>query len=159
MPAAPSTLPNPRTRVQFRASRNWADTALFCKPQPSPGWPDSRTRTTTRTRTKGACESCASRGSLHAHEYRAFKIPVDNLLWRLHQSAIHPFVWCRRNNERIREGRSGEAGNWVASWGCAPGFASGQKLANQTLRQFVRLSAGGNRVRVRLSNETGASHW
>jgi lysophospholipase L1-like esterase len=45
--------------------------------------------------------------------------------------------------------------NWVASWGCAPGFASGQELANQTLRQFVRLSAGGNRVRVRLSNETG----
>jgi GDSL-like Lipase/Acylhydrolase family len=48
-----------------------------------------------------------------------------------------------------------EPGNWVASWGCAPGFASGQELANQTLRQFVRLSAGGNRVRVRLSNETG----
>jgi len=46
--------------------------------------------------------------------------------------------------------------NWVASWGCAPGFAIGQELANQTLRQFVRLSVGGSRVRVRLSNETGA---
>ena len=48
-----------------------------------------------------------------------------------------------------------EPEKWIASWGCAPGFASGQELANQTLRQFVRLSAGGNRVRVRLSNETG----
>jgi lysophospholipase L1-like esterase len=45
--------------------------------------------------------------------------------------------------------------NWVASWGCAPGFATGQEFADQTIRQFVRLSAGGNRVRVRLSNETG----
>jgi lysophospholipase L1-like esterase len=46
--------------------------------------------------------------------------------------------------------------NWVTSWGCAPGFAIGQELADQTLRQFVRLSAGGSRVRVRLSNETGS---
>jgi len=46
--------------------------------------------------------------------------------------------------------------NWVASWGCAPGFAIGQEFANQTLRQYVRLSVGGSRVRVRFSNETGA---
>jgi lysophospholipase L1-like esterase len=46
--------------------------------------------------------------------------------------------------------------NWVASWGCAPGFAIGQEFADQTLRQFVRLSTGGSRVRVRLSNETGS---
>jgi lysophospholipase L1-like esterase len=45
--------------------------------------------------------------------------------------------------------------NWVASWGCAPGFAIGQELSDQTLRQFVRLSVGGNQVRIRLSNETG----
>jgi lysophospholipase L1-like esterase len=49
-----------------------------------------------------------------------------------------------------------ESENWVASWGCAPGFAIGQEFADQTLRQFVRLSVGGNRVRIRLSNETGA---
>jgi lysophospholipase L1-like esterase len=48
-----------------------------------------------------------------------------------------------------------EPENWVASWGCAPGFAIGQEFADQTLRQFVRLSVGGNRVRIRLSNETG----
>jgi lysophospholipase L1-like esterase len=44
---------------------------------------------------------------------------------------------------------------WVATWGCAPGFAIGQELANQTIRQFVRISIGGKRVRIRLSNETG----
>jgi lysophospholipase L1-like esterase len=49
---------------------------------------------------------------------------------------------------------SGE--NWVASWGCAPGFAIGQELSDQTLRQFVRLSVGGDHVRIRLSNETGS---
>lgn len=43
----------------------------------------------------------------------------------------------------------------MASWGCAPGFAIGQELSDQTLRQFVRLSIGGNQVRIRLSNETG----
>jgi lysophospholipase L1-like esterase len=48
-----------------------------------------------------------------------------------------------------------EPENWVASWGCAPGFAFGQEFADQTLRQFVRLSVGGNRVRIRLSDETG----
>jgi hypothetical protein len=29
-------------------------------------------------------------------------------------------------------------------------------LSDQTLRQFVRLSVGGDRVRIRLSNETGS---
>jgi len=46
--------------------------------------------------------------------------------------------------------------NWVASWACAPGFAIGQELSDQTLRQFIRLSVGGDRVRIRLSNETGS---
>jgi lysophospholipase L1-like esterase len=44
---------------------------------------------------------------------------------------------------------------WASTWGCAPGFAIGQELANQTIRQFARISVGGRRVRVRLSNETG----
>ena len=48
-----------------------------------------------------------------------------------------------------------ESETWVASWGCAPGFAIGQEFADQTIRQFVRLSVGGDRVRIRLSNETG----
>jgi lysophospholipase L1-like esterase len=45
--------------------------------------------------------------------------------------------------------------NWIATWGCAPAFAIGEEMANQTLRQFVRISVGGKRVRIRLSNETG----
>jgi len=45
--------------------------------------------------------------------------------------------------------------NWISTWGCAPAFPIGQEMANQTLRQFVRISVGGQRVRIRLSNETG----
>src|SRR5260370_12332567 len=47
-----------------------------------------------------------------------------------------------------------EPENWVASWGCAPGFAIGQEFADQTLRQFVRLSVGGNPLPILLSNAT-----
>ncbi len=45
--------------------------------------------------------------------------------------------------------------NWISTWGRAPAFPIGQEMANQTLRQFVRISLGGQRVRIRLSNETG----
>jgi lysophospholipase L1-like esterase len=50
---------------------------------------------------------------------------------------------------------------WFASWGAAPAGppASSSMLAfcNQTLRLIVHASAGGNRVRVRLSNEMGST--
>jgi hypothetical protein len=39
--------------------------------------------------------------------------------------------------------------NWISTWGCAPAFPIGQEMANQTLRQFVRISVGGKRVRIR----------
>jgi hypothetical protein len=53
-------------------------------------------------------------------------------------------------------GKTGpEEGHWVSSWGCAPSFAFGEEISNQTIRQFARISVGGNRVRIRLSNETG----
>jgi len=59
----------------------------------------------------------------------------------------------------LAQGESGqlgpEDGDWVSTWGCAPVFPIGEELANQTLRQFVRISVGGHRVRIRLSNETG----
>jgi lysophospholipase L1-like esterase len=56
------------------------------------------------------------------------------------------------------------AAHWLGSWGAAPlpvGVALGPFPAtpsfnNQTIRQVVRLSAGGPRVRVRLTNEYGA---
>jgi lysophospholipase L1-like esterase len=50
--------------------------------------------------------------------------------------------------------------HWTATWGAAPGdapqAASTQAFAGQTLRLVVHTSIGGNRVRVRLSNETGS---
>ncbi|MEP7313884.1 MAG: SGNH/GDSL hydrolase family protein [Pseudomonadota bacterium] len=53
------------------------------------------------------------------------------------------------------------AANWTATWGAAPtppspamGPMPGTpSFSNQTLRQIVRISAGGNAVRIRLTNE------
>ena len=54
--------------------------------------------------------------------------------------------------------------SWVRSWSAAPEppstargpFPASPSFAHQTLRQVVRLSAGGERVRIRLTNEFGA---
>jgi lysophospholipase L1-like esterase len=57
-----------------------------------------------------------------------------------------------------------EAAEWVGTWGAAPlppgpvmgpGPAPQTKFSNQTLRQIVRISTGGNRVRIRFTNEYG----
>jgi len=50
---------------------------------------------------------------------------------------------------------------WVATWSAppmAPGstFNNSRSFENQTVRQIVQISAGGTRVRIRLSNEYGA---
>ncbi len=53
---------------------------------------------------------------------------------------------------------------WVGSWGASPlapsaataRFPATPGFANQTIRQIVRLSAGGDRIRLRLTNEFGA---
>jgi lysophospholipase L1-like esterase len=47
------------------------------------------------------------------------------------------------------------ADGWIASWGASDVFPVGQEVNYQTLRQIVRLSAGGKQVRVHISNETG----
>jgi lysophospholipase L1-like esterase len=55
------------------------------------------------------------------------------------------------------------AAEWVGTWGAAPlptgpAFGPGAPPAtfsNQTIRQVVRISAGGERVRIRFSNEYG----
>lgn len=48
---------------------------------------------------------------------------------------------------------------WSAGWGCAPAGppppASLLTFSNQTLRLIVRSSLGGDRIRIRLSNEMG----
>ena len=47
------------------------------------------------------------------------------------------------------------ADGWAGSWGASDVFPVGPDVNYQTLRQFVRLSAGGTRLRVRFSNATG----
>ena len=49
---------------------------------------------------------------------------------------------------------------WVASWSAPPmahdaSFGESRSFDNQTVRQIVHISAGGTRVRVKLSNEYG----
>jgi lysophospholipase L1-like esterase len=58
---------------------------------------------------------------------------------------------------------AGDPAHWVATWGAAqiPGPAVGTvppapHFSRQTLRELVRVSAGGRRVRVRFSNEYGS---
>jgi len=50
--------------------------------------------------------------------------------------------------------------HWVATWSTPPmaqgsTFGDSRSFENQTVRQIVQISAGGTRVRVRLSNEYG----
>jgi lysophospholipase L1-like esterase len=45
--------------------------------------------------------------------------------------------------------------SWIASWGASDVFPVGQDINYETLRQLVRLSAGGKQARVSFSNETG----
>ncbi|WP_395678706.1 SGNH/GDSL hydrolase family protein [Inquilinus sp.] len=45
--------------------------------------------------------------------------------------------------------------SWIGSWGASPAFPVGPELSNATIRQLVRISAGGSQVRVRFTNETG----
>ncbi|MDP9171514.1 MAG: SGNH/GDSL hydrolase family protein [Acidobacteriota bacterium] len=44
------------------------------------------------------------------------------------------------------------AAHWVGTWGAAPSPISDMKFNNQTLREIVHVSIGGDTLRVRLSN-------
>jgi lysophospholipase L1-like esterase len=46
--------------------------------------------------------------------------------------------------------------HWVGTWTTTPAPAEGVTFSNQTLRMNARVSIGGNRVRVRLSNAYGS---
>jgi lysophospholipase L1-like esterase len=50
-----------------------------------------------------------------------------------------------------------ERGTWVATWGASPQDAEvdALRVSGATLRQFIRISLGGSRVRIRLSNIYG----
>lgn len=58
---------------------------------------------------------------------------------------------------------AGAAPQWVQTWGAAPlpptaalgPFPATPSFNNQTVRQTVRVSAGGRRIRIRLTNEYG----
>src|SRR4051812_13308966 len=47
--------------------------------------------------------------------------------------------------------------HWLGSWAAPPQppAAATKSFNNQTIRQVVRLSAGGDRIRIRLTNEYG----
>ena len=47
--------------------------------------------------------------------------------------------------------------HWVGSWGADPALPNGPEVTNQTIRQVVRLSMGGNALRLRISNELGSA--
>ncbi len=57
--------------------------------------------------------------------------------------------------------QAGSGGRWCATWGTSPAgpppSASVQTYTSQTLRLVVRASIGGNRVRIRVSNEMGST--
>src|SRR5258707_15313684 len=46
--------------------------------------------------------------------------------------------------------------DWVASWGAPPSVPVAAP-SNQTVREIARVSLGGERVRIRLSNELGTA--
>ncbi len=50
--------------------------------------------------------------------------------------------------------RGREAKDWIATWGASPSDPA-DALSGQTIREHVRLSLGGNRIRIRLSNRFG----
>jgi lysophospholipase L1-like esterase len=61
-------------------------------------------------------------------------------------------------------GCAGTGGRWVSAWGAAvhaplpfPGLPPTLVLENQTLRMVIRPTLGGDRLRVRFSNEFGTS--
>jgi lysophospholipase L1-like esterase len=47
-----------------------------------------------------------------------------------------------------------DQGSWVDTWGCSPDTA-GTLVNNQTVRQIIRTSVGGTKVRIQLSNLFG----
>src|SRR5262245_17141273 len=63
----------------------------------------------------------------------------------------------RQDRTESKEGSMQTSGHWVGTWAAAPAPAEGLVgLNNHTLRMNPRVSIGGDRVRVRISNAYGA---
>jgi lysophospholipase L1-like esterase len=68
---------------------------------------------------------------------------------------LAPLAGCARTSGRPGDGSDRR---WIASWAASPQAAdSPLQIAGQTLRQVVRISLGGTRIRVRLSNAYGTT--
>ena len=88
----------------------------------------------------------------------------DPLLWRPGRGFGRRGT---RGRPRRRAGKAqdGDPGNWIATWATSPQpwwdadffvpIEVPRSLRDQTVRQIARVSLGGSRVRVELSNEYG----
>ncbi|MGI5438121.1 SGNH/GDSL hydrolase family protein [Streptomyces shenzhenensis] len=66
------------------------------------------------------------------------------------------------NSSIDTRGAGADGQGWVRTWGASPqapdnSVTSVEPFENATLRQIVRLSGGGSRIRIRLSNEYGTA--
>lgn len=73
------------------------------------------------------------------------------------------FVLARLSGQAIAQ-ESSSIGHWVSAWTTAlyhpnsmPGIAAERNIADKTIRMIVRPSIGGQRLRVRFSNEFGTA--
>jgi lysophospholipase L1-like esterase len=73
------------------------------------------------------------------------------------------FVLATLSGQAIAQ-KPAPSGHWVSAWTTAlyfpitmPGIAAGPAIANKTIRMIVRPSIGGQRLRVRFSNEFGTA--
>jgi lysophospholipase L1-like esterase len=63
----------------------------------------------------------------------------------------------------VSQGTSAERNAWVPTWGTSPQSVSPDpdepllKIEDQTVREHLRVSIGGERIRIRLSNEYGSA--
>ncbi len=55
----------------------------------------------------------------------------------------------------VASATSASQGNWVGAWYAAPAQMIPANLSGRTLRQIVHLNAGGEQIRLRLSNRYG----
>src|SRR6266849_8766522 len=56
-------------------------------------------------------------------------------------------------------GAQAQTNSWISSWTASPQAPRGvipASFSNRTIRQIVHLSIGGNKIRLRLTNEFGA---
>ena len=89
------------------------------------------------------------------------KYPAELLIRRTTVILISVFLICFSSMVSAA-GRHPVNKTWVATWGASPtafmsfgNAAPPAPLENQTIRQIVRISTGGEKLRVRFSNEIG----